>query len=181
MSLSFIRCHHNSKFHFHLKALYSLHKGRRTILVPFEEKPLKTFQDLRSKEERKLFFKGLFNKGGIYKFSLINKPNVFYIGSTRNFYKRFYQHTAKDSWVYSIDLFHEFAYNLGWDKFEFAILEVLDELPALRKRENYYLQKYAPLLNMKLKSTISTKRYKKEIATFKPNFNPKTFVKEHKP
>jgi hypothetical protein len=95
--MNFNRFHHNSKFHFHLKALYAIHKGRRTTITPFEEKPLKVLLDLRSKEEAKTFFKGLYGKGGIYKFSLINKPNVFYIGSTRNFYKRFNQHTSKDA------------------------------------------------------------------------------------
>ena len=96
-SLNFKRSHHNSKFHFHLKALYSVHKGRRTTITPFEEKPLKTCPDLLSKVECNKFFKEFHGKGGIYKFTLKNKPNVFYIGSTRNLPKRFYQHTFKDA------------------------------------------------------------------------------------
>ena len=172
-NINFKRSHHNKKFHYHLKAIYALRKGRRTTIVPFEETPVKSLQDLRSKEKCKEFFKGLYGKGGIYKFSLISKPNVFYIGSSRNIYKRFFQHTGKDAWLYHDDLFHDFASNIGWDKFKFEILEVLEELPALRTRENYYLQKYAPLLNMKLKSQISTKRYNKEASTTKPKPNSK--------
>lgn len=111
-SLFFTRHYHSPKFHRHLNALYT-ERGRKLPLKPFEEKPIQIFQDLRSKEAVKTFFKQFYGKGGIYKYTLINKPNVFYIGSTVNFFKRFKQHTAKESWLYYDDIFHTFAVDVG--------------------------------------------------------------------
>ena len=41
-----------------------------------------------------------------------------------------------------------------WDKFNFSIVEVCD-LNAQQERENFYLQKYLPLLNTVFKSNFS--------------------------
>jgi hypothetical protein len=160
-SLSFTRHYHSPKFHRSLIALYAV-RGRKIPLRPFEEKPLQTCQDLRSKEAVSTFFKQFNGKGGIYKYTLINKPNVFYIGSTIDLWKRFKQHTAKDSGLYNDDVFHSFAVDVGWDKFEFAVLEIIIDLPTMRKRENYYLKSYSPLLNTKLTSTIKIKKTPKK-------------------
>ena len=43
---------------------------------------------------------------------------------------------------------------VGWDKFNFTIVEVCD-LNAQQERENFYLQKYLPLLNTVFKSNFS--------------------------
>ena len=47
-----------------------------------------------------------------------------------------------------------FANLVGWDKFNFTIVEVCD-LNAQQERENFYLQKYLPLLNTVFKSNFS--------------------------
>jgi hypothetical protein len=52
---------------------------------------------------------------------------------------------------------------MGWNKFKFEILEIIDDLPTLRKRENYYLKTYYPLLNLKKTSQITIKRKPKRI------------------
>jgi len=39
-----------------------------------------------------------------------------------------------------------FAKTVGWDKFEFSIIEICD-LNLQQEKENCYLQKYLPLLN----------------------------------
>jgi hypothetical protein len=87
---------HTSNFHRHLDAIYRINNNRKTPLIPFKETPISTAMNLNSKEDLKTFFKDFYLKGGIYKFSIINKPNVFYIGSTNNFYKRFFNHKDKN-------------------------------------------------------------------------------------
>ena len=52
------------------------------------------------------------------------------------------------------DRFHKFANSIGWDQFEFSIIEICD-LSIQQERENYYLQKYLPLLNTIFKSNFS--------------------------
>lgn len=52
------------------------------------------------------------------------------------------------------DRFHAFANTIGWDKFEFSIIEICS-LDMQQERENYYLEKYLPLLNTIFKSNLS--------------------------
>ena len=68
--------------------------------------------------------------------------SVFYIGRAKNFHKRFKDHLNTDL----KDRFHKFANSTGWDNFEFSIIELCD-LNNQEDRENFYLQKYLPLLN----------------------------------
>jgi hypothetical protein len=160
------RLYHSSKFHKNIAQLYSANLGRKTSLVPWEETPIDGFSDLKNKLAVSAFFKKFIRKGGIYRFSLINKPNIFYIGSTENFYTRFLQHTKPDAYVYSWDNFHMLGHRVGWDKFQFEILEVADgkDLKTLRDRENFFLRKYHPLLNTKYKSAIVIHRKTKLIS-----------------
>lgn len=145
------RSYHTHKFNYHLSKLYAA-LGRRSTLKPFEEVSIKVCTDIRSKEAVKSFFKGLYKKGGIYKFTVKGKPNLYYIGSTNDLYRRFKQHTNPSN--LDFDKFHTFALGVGWNKFEFAILEVSNEISVLRQQENFYLKKYSPLLNTSLRSSI---------------------------
>lgn len=97
------RFYHSSKFHRTIAQLYRENHGRKTTLVPFEEKPIDGFTDLRDKLAISAFFKKFLRKGGIYRFSITNKPNVFYIGSTGNFYTRFLKHTSPNTLDYNYD------------------------------------------------------------------------------
>ena len=152
-TLGTIRFFHNKKFHKTINQLYK-DKGRRATPVHFDENPIDGFSDLRDKLAIRTFFKKFIRKGGIYKFSLINKPHIFYIGSTLNFRQRFCKHTSTNALTYHYDLFHVFAKDCGWDKFKFEILEQIDDLSTLRDRENFYLSKYKPILNSLYKSGI---------------------------
>lgn len=151
-----MRFFHNRNFHRHLNTLYRANWGRKVPLLPFEESTIAEFSDLRNKKAILSFFKDFKNKGGIYKFSLINKPNVFYIGSTVSLYNRFYQHTKPEAYVYNFDWFHILARDWGWDKFKFEILELENDIKTLRDKENFLLQKYFPLLNTKKRASIHT-------------------------
>jgi len=107
------RFFHSQKFHRTINQIYKANKGRRFTLVPFEENPIDGFSKLRDKLAVRAFFKKFYRKGGIYRFTLINKPNIFYIGSTRNFYSRFCKHTAQNALLYHYDLFHITANDCG--------------------------------------------------------------------
>lgn len=157
-SFAYIRSYHNKKFHHHIEALYKA-LGRKTTIKDFEEEPINTCHDLLDKETIKCFFREFNNKGGIYKFTLKNKPNIFYIGSTNKLQRRFWQHTNLFLAANYNDNFHLFALNVGWDKFNFAVLEVCNDTKTLRERENYFLKKYLPLLNTRFDS--HPKIYKK--------------------
>lgn len=147
------RFFHNKKFHKAINQLYK-DKGRRATPVQFDENPIDGFSDLRDKLAIRTFFKKFIRKGGIYRFSLINKPYIFYIGSTSSFLQRFHKHTSINALVYHYDLFHLFAKDCGWDKFKFEILEEIEDFNTLRERENFYLTKYEPILNTLYKSGI---------------------------
>jgi hypothetical protein len=97
------RLYHSSKFHRTIAKLYSANNGRKTSMVPFEETPIDGFSDLKNKLAISAFFKKFIRKGGIYRFSIINKPNIFYIGSTGNFYTRFFKHTNPNALNYDYD------------------------------------------------------------------------------
>lgn len=159
------RLYHSSKFHRTIAQLYSANNGRKTSLISFEETPIDGFSDLKNKLAVSAFFKKFVRKGGIYRFSLINKPNIFYIGSTGNFYTRFLKHTSPNVLEYHYDWFHYVGIICGWDKFKFEILEVAEseDLKTLRDRENLYLKKYYPLLNTKYKSATVIHRKVKHI------------------
>jgi len=76
-------------------------------------------------------------------------PNIFYIGRAKDFYKRFKDHVSSEL----KDRFHKFANSTGGDNFEFSIIEVCD-LNIQEDRENFYLQKYLPILNTIFKSNL---------------------------
>lgn len=83
-------------------------------------------------------------------FTLKNDPNIFYLGRAKDFQKRFKGHLN----VNLNDRFHTFAKTIGWDNFEFTVIEICN--PNMqRERENYYLQKYLPLLNTIFKSNLN--------------------------
>jgi len=76
--------------------------------------------------------------------------NIYYIGRAKDFQKRFKAHLN----INLKDRFHAFANAVGWDKFEFSVIEICS-LDMQQERENYYLQKYLPLLNTIFKSNLS--------------------------
>ena len=97
-----------------------------------------------------MFFNKYKDKGGIYLIQFTDEPSIYYIGRSINFKKRLSIHLKTSV----KDKFHLFANLVGWDKFNFTIVEVW-ELNAQQERENFYLQKYLPLLNTVFKSNFS--------------------------
>ena len=88
-------------------------------------------------------------------FTFKKNPNIYYIGRTKDFQRRFKSHIH----FKLNDRFHVFANSMGWDQFEFSIVEICS-ISMQQERENYFLQKYLPLLNTIFKSNlINTQTY----------------------
>lgn len=83
-------------------------------------------------------------------FTLKSNSNIYYIGRAKDFQKIFKSHLK----IKLKDRFHTFANTVGWDKFEFSIIEICS-LDMQQEKENYFLQKYLPLLNTIFKSNLS--------------------------
>ena len=127
-----------------------LYQNRVAPVKLFNSKVLDTCYSLTSIEEINLFFKNFKDKGGIYLFQYKGDPNIYYIGRTKNFNSRLNIHIKTKV----KDKFHLFANLVGWDQFNFSIVEICD-INNQQERENFYLQNYLPLLNTVFKSNFS--------------------------
>ena len=127
-----------------------LYQNRVAPVKLFNSKVLDTCYSLTSIEEINLFFKNFKDKGGIYLFQYKGDPNIYYIGRTKNFNSRFNIHLKTKV----KDKFHLFANLVGWDQFNFSIVEICD-INNQQEREKFYLQNYLPLLNTVFKSNFS--------------------------
>lgn len=141
-----------------LKPLHSMYikdiyKDRNANVKPFEDKVLATCEDMNNNSELK-------KKGGsvscIYLIEYKHDPLVYYIGRTNLFKRRMSNHLLANSY----NKFHLFVNLIGWEHFKTSIIEV-KPATELGARENYYLQKYLPLLNTTFSSSFSdTQIYK---------------------
>lgn len=147
LSLQFVRF--NSTDTFPIKELY---KDRLAPVKPFTDKTILSVSNILDLAQRAGFLNQLKNRGksGIYLFQYKYDPLVYYIGRTNNFEYRLKSHLNRKL----SDKFHVFANIVGWDNFTISIVE-LCETKDLGIRENYYLQKYLPLLNSTFNSNFS--------------------------
>lgn len=77
-------------------------------------------------------------------------PNIYYIGRTTLFKRRFNNHLKADSGT----KLHVFLNLVGWEHFNISIIEECS--PEVQgARENFYLQKYLPILNTTFSSSFS--------------------------
>ena len=130
--------------------LKELYKDRLAPVKPFSEKFLATLSNILDNKERLDFLKEWGDRGGIYIFQYKHDPLVFYIGRTVKFSNRLRSHIKHRK----TDKFHVFANVVGWDNFIVGIVEICgSEEQGIR--ENYYLQKYLPLLNSTFLSKYS--------------------------
>lgn len=115
-----------------------------------KSKIVDTCYNLTSLEQRTLFFNKYKDKGGIYLIQYKDDLNIYYIGRSKNFKNRLIAHLKTKV----KDKFHLFASLVGWEKFNFSIVEICN-LEFHLEKENYYLKKYLPILNTLLKSNFS--------------------------
>ena len=90
------------------------------------------------------------SKSCIYLIEYKHDPLIYYIGRTSLFKRRFYNHLKADSG----NKLHIFLKLVAWEHFNLSILELCcsEEQGA---RENFYLQKYLPLLNSAFSSSFT--------------------------
>jgi hypothetical protein len=124
-----------------------LYKDRNANVNPFEDKVLATCEDIYNRSE---FIKKWGSVSCIYLIEYKHDPLVYYIGRTNLFKRRISNHLLANS----KNKFHLFINLIGWEHFKTSIIEV-KSATELGVRENYYLQKYLPLLNTTFSSSFS--------------------------
>jgi hypothetical protein len=131
----------------HYMYIKDLYKDRNANVKPFEDKVLATCEDIYNKSE---FIKKWGSVSCIYLIEYKHDPLVYYIGRTNLFKRRISNHLLANS----KNKFHLFINLIGWEHFKTSIIEV-KSATELGARENYYLQKYLPLLNTTFSSSFS--------------------------
>lgn len=91
------------------------------------------------------FQKKWWNVSGIYKITYLNCRHFYYYGSSRNLGQRlkYYYYNGPSQ----ISLLGIFLKRFGWKTFSVTIVEVCSP-SKIQERENWYLKKYRPLLNI---------------------------------
>jgi group I intron endonuclease len=138
-----------------LKALHSLYtkdlfKDRIAPVVPFDSNLILVSCNLSDDKERSELLKEWGSKGGIYIIEYIHNPLIYYIGRTTLFKRRINNHIKAETH----SKFHAFLKLVGLEHFKFSIIEISS--PSEQGiRENYYLQKFLPILNTTFSSSFS--------------------------
>jgi len=132
------------------EAIKELYRDRVALVKVFDKILLATCSDILNLKERSLFFQVLGDTGGIYLIQYKYDLNIYYIGRTIKFENRFRSHIKHKL----TDRFHLFATIVGWDSFDFSVIEVCSS-EQQGARENWYLQEYLPLLNTNFISKYS--------------------------
>ena len=139
-----------------IKSLHSpfikeLYKDRKAPVIPFNEKSvLTTCYNILDKTIRSELLKEWGSKSCIYLIAYKHDPLIYYIGRTSLFKRRLNNHLKADAGT-KLQLFLSLV---GWEHFNLSVIE--ECLPDNQgSRENYYLQKYLPLLNSAYSSSIT--------------------------
>ena len=135
-----------------LKSLHNIYikdpyKDRNAIAKPFDDKVLVTCNDVNNKSE---FVKKWGSVSCIYLIEYKYNSLVYYIGRTSLFKTRLNNHLEANT----NSKFHLFVNLVGWQHLKISIIEICSA-PEQGARENYYLQKYLPLLNTTFSSSFS--------------------------
>lgn len=163
-----------------LRILHSLYikdlfKDRAVPVIPFDSNLILATCNLGDVEERSTFLKEWGSEGGIYIIEYKYNPLIYYIGRTTLIKRRMNNHIKAEA----KSKFHVFLNLIGLDHFKFSILEICSpDIAEQGKRENYYLQKFLPILNTTfsssyVESAIYTSLTNKLISLKSKNYNPK--------
>ena len=135
----------------HSSFIKELYKDRKASVKPFDrEFILDTCYNCLDKSIKSEFLKRWGTKPCIYLIEYKYDPLVYYIGRTTLFKRRFHNHLKAESG----SKLHLFLNLVGWEHFYISIIEeCTPDKQGLR--ENYYLQKYLPLLNSVFSSSIT--------------------------
>lgn len=134
----------------HYIYIKELYRDRNAPVKAFTDLVLDTCYDFLDKEKRIEFLKKWGSKSGIYIIQYKHDPLIYYIGRTSLFKRRFYNHYSGEA----RSKFHVFLSLVGWEHFNVSIVETCSP-ENQGERENFYLQKYLPLLNTNFSSSFS--------------------------
>jgi group I intron endonuclease len=140
-----------------LKILHSLYikdlfKDRAAPVIPFDSNLILDTCNLGDIKERSVFLKEWGTKGGIYIIEYKYNPLIYYIGRTTLLKRRMNNHIKAES----NSKFHVFLNLIGLEHFQFSIIETCaPDIVEQGKRENYYLQKFLPILNTTFSSSYT--------------------------
>ena len=135
----------------HLPYIKELYKDRKSPVIPFDRSLIKaTCSYCLNPKAKAEFLKNWGSLGCIYMIEYKYNPNIYYIGRTTLFKRRFNNHLKANSGT----KLHVFLNLVGWEHFNISIIEECS--PEMQgERENFYLQKYLPLLNTTFSSSFS--------------------------
>lgn len=165
-----------------LKALHTLYindltKDRLAPVTSFETDQVFASFNLSTEEEKSEFLREWGSKGGIYIIQYIYNPCIYYIGRTTLFKRRINNHLRAET----NSKFHVFLSLVGKEYFSFGIIEICTK-DEQGKRENFYLQKYLPLLNTTFSSSYTeTSIYKSLTEKLNSLKSPVNSEKSNKP
>lgn len=135
----------------HTLYIKDIYRDRIAPVIPFDTKLIldscSNFSDVKERSE---FLKKWGSKGGIYIIEYKHNPLIYYIGRTTLFKRRFNNHIKAET----NSKFHLFFKLVGLEHLKFSILEVCSPNEQ-GIRENYYLQKFLPILNSTFSSSFS--------------------------
>ncbi|MFP3859267.1 MAG: GIY-YIG nuclease family protein [Bacteroidales bacterium] len=110
---------------------------------------------------------------GVYRLQNLKNGN-FYIGSTRNLYRRWKRHqqVLREQLPENIRMLED-SKKLGWKSFCFGVIEYCDENELLEK-EQYYYEKMKPFYNVwkHVYNAEGRKYTKRQLKIFKENKHP---------
>ena len=136
----------------HSLYIKDLFKDRVAPVIPFDSNLILATCNLGSEEERSTFLKEWGSKGGIYIIEYKYNPLIYYIGRTTLIKRRINNHIKAES----NNKFHVFLSLIGIEHFKFSIIEICERnIVEQGKRENFYLQKFLPILNTTFSSSYS--------------------------
>jgi len=134
----------------HFSYIKELYKDRKISAIPFKDSLLATCYNCLDKKTRLDFLKEWGSKSCIYLIIYKHDPLIYYIGRTNLFKRRFNNHFKAESGT----KLHLFLSIVGWEHFDVSIIEECSE-EKQGERENYYLQKYFPILNSVFSSSLT--------------------------
>ena len=136
--------------YFHLPFISLLYRDRYAPVKPFDGPIIATCFSCLDKDKKYDFLKQWGSKSCIYIIQYKHNPLIYYIGRTTLLKRRFNNHLKGNTGT----KLHVFLGLVGFKHFNFSIIEICapEEQGA---RENYYLQKYLPLLNTTFSSSFS--------------------------
>lgn len=141
----------------------------RNAPVKYFDRPLiATCYHCLDKDKRSDFLKQWGSKSCIYIIQYKYNSLIYYIGRTTLLKRRFNNHLKADTG----SKLHVFLRLVGFEHFNFSIIEICTS-EEQGERENYYLQKYLPLLNTTFSSSFSEsaiyENLTSKLTTFKLN------------